>query len=404
MVSLHTSPAAQPGTADAGGMNVAILGLAAELAARGVAVDLLTRAVGVPSVRELAPGVMLRELAAGGAGALPKERLSEVTDEFGEAVASLARDERYDIIHAHYWLSGIASLPVALELGIPLVQSFHTVAAMKDAALGLEGTREPLIRARSESYLGRQADAIIAASSAEAAALIDAAGVPADALWIIPPGVDLDLFRPRGAESARLVRSALGIGDARKLVALAGRIQPLKGHELAVRAMGSLRAAGAAVPLLVVAGEATPGDAGYELELRELARSLGVEADVRFVGALGREDLAELFAAASVTLVPSFSETFGLVALESAASGTPVLAYNADGLAESVDGGVTGVLMTTRDAGEWARELESLLVDDDRTVRLGSAGRAFAEHFTWGAAATSLLAVYSSLAAGTGRP
>jgi D-inositol-3-phosphate glycosyltransferase len=404
MVSLHTSPEAQPGTADAGGMNVAILGLAVELAARGVEVDLLTRAVGVPTVRQLAPGVTLRELAAGGAGAIIKERLSEVTDEFGEAIAALARDERYDIIHAHYWLSGIASLPVALELGIPFVQSFHTVAAMKDAALGLEGATEPLIRVRSESYLGRQADAIIAASSAEAAALIDAAGAPADALWIIPPGVDLDIFRPRGIGSARLVRAALGIGDTRKLVVLAGRIQPLKGHELAVRTVGVLRASGAQVPLLIVAGEATPGDSRYELELRELARSLGVEADVRFVGALGREQLAELFAAASVTLVPSFSETFGLVALESAASGTPVLGYMAGGLVESVDDGVTGVLMKTRDAVDWARELDALLVDDDRRARLGLAGRAFAEHFTWGAAATSLLAVYASLVAGSGRP
>jgi D-inositol-3-phosphate glycosyltransferase len=130
LVSLHTSPAAQPGTADAGGMNVVLLGLATELAARGVEVDLLTRAVGPPRVRELSPGVTLHELAAGGAGELPKEQLRSVTDEFGEAVAELARKSRYDVIHAHYWLSGIASLPVALELGVPFVQSFHTVAAM----------------------------------------------------------------------------------------------------------------------------------------------------------------------------------------------------------------------------------------------------------------------------------
>jgi D-inositol-3-phosphate glycosyltransferase len=385
-------------------MNVAIMGLAAELAVRGVEVDLLTRAVGPPSVSELAPGVGLRALTAGGAGALSKARLPQVTDEFGEAVASLARGRRYDVIHAHYWLSGIASLPVALELGIPFVQSFHTVATMKDAAFAGEGVDEPLIRARSESYLGRQADAIIAGSSAEAAALIDGTGVPADAIWIIPPGVDLELFRPRGSESRRAVRAALGVADGVGIVVLAGRVQPLKGHELAVRAIAELRAAGAPVPLLVVAGEATPGDEGYELELRSLADRLGVGADVRFVGALTRDELAKLFDAASVTLVPSFSETFGLVALESAACGTPVLAYRAGGLAESVDDEITGVLMTTRDPGEWARELGSLLTDDDRNARLGAAGRAFAERFTWPTAAASLLAVYSSLAAGSGRP
>ncbi len=402
LVSLHTSPAAQPGTADAGGMNVVLLGLATELAARGVEVDLLTRAVGPPRVRELSPGVTLRELAAGDAGELPKEQLRSVTDEFGEAVAELARQSRYDVIHAHYWLSGIASLPVALELGVPFVQSFHTVAAMKNAAV--TDADEPVIRIRSEGYLGRQADAVIAESSAEAAALIDTAGVPAEAIWIIPPGVDLELFRPREAATRQALRLALDIADDREIVALAGRIQPLKGHELAVRTLGALRARGVTVPYLVVAGEPTPGGESYVHDLQALALELGVADEVRFVGALDRERLAELLDAASVTLVPSFSETFGLVALESAASGTPVLASRSGGLVESVNDTVTGMLMDTRDPELWAVELESLLADRDRAARLGAAGRVFAEHFTWGAAATSLLGVYASLVAGSGRP
>ncbi len=402
LVSLHTSPAAQPGTADAGGMNVVLLGLATELAARGVEVDLLTRAVGLPLVRELLPGVVLHELAAGGTGELPKEALQSITDEFGEAVAKLARENRYDVIHAHYWLSGIASLAVALELGIPFVQSFHTVAAMKNAATA--DADEPVLRIRSEGYLGRQADAVIAGSSAEAAALIDVAGVPAEAIWIIPPGVDLELFHPRAVPARQKLRAEWALVDDRKIVALAGRIQPLKGHELAVRTLGVLRTQGSVVPYLVIAGEPTPGAERFVHELQALAVELGVAEEVRFVGALDRERLAELLDAASVTLVPSFSETFGLVALESAASGTPVLAYRAGGLVESVDDSITGLLLDTRDPDAWARELESLLGDGERLARLGVAGRSFAEHFTWGAAATSLLGVYAGLVAGSGRP
>jgi D-inositol-3-phosphate glycosyltransferase len=393
MVSMHSSPVAQPGTADAGGMNVTILGVAAELAIRGVTVDLLTRASGPPGVSQLLPGVTLHELAAGEAGPLPKDRLSEVADEFGEAVAALARREAagFDIVHAHYWLSGIATLPVAIELGVPLVQSFHTLAAMKDASG--TGTTEPIIRRRSETFLATQADAIVAVSSAEATALIDAVGAPADRTWIIPPGVDLDLFRPR-AETG--IRRALDVELERPIVALAGRMQPLKGHELAVRALAEVHALRGWAPLLVIAGEVTPGDEAFLEGLRSLAGELGVASDIRFVGALHRDALAELLAEATVTLVPSFSETFGLVALESAAAGTPVIGFRAGGLAESV--GEAGVLLDTRDPRVWAREIALMIDGRQRRSALGLSARAHAEHYTWGAAATSLLGVYAGIA------
>lgn len=405
MVSMHTSPAAQPGVADAGGMNVAILALAAELAIRDVEVDLVTRAAGPATTTELLPGVTLLELAAGTPGEVPKEGLPQFTDEFGEAVAALARrvPGGYDIIHPHYWLSGIASLPVALELGIPLVQSYHTVAAMKNAARGLgvlvDGDtaqgEEPELRVRSEMFLGRQADAVIANSSAEATVLIDDVGVPADRTWIIPPGVDLALFAPTSAEAQGDVRRMLGLEHDRPLVVIAGRVQPLKGHELALRALAELNALRGWAPVLVVAGEATPGGEGFVARLHELASELGVAGDVRFVGALHRDTLAGLLAAASVTIVPSFSETFGLVALESAAAGTPVIAYNAGGLAEAVEDGVSGVLLGTRDPRQWAIEISALLDNDERRSQLGLSARAYAERFTWGSAAASLLGVYA---------
>ncbi len=398
MVSLHTSPAAQPGTADAGGMNVAILGLATELAARGVQVDLLTRATGTPRAVELLSGVQLHELAAGPAGALPKDRLAEVTDAFGEAVARLARraGASYDLIHAHYWLSGIASLPAALELGLPFVQSFHTVAAMKNSALG-KGSAEPAARVLGETYLGTQANAVIASSAAEATALIDQARVPASKVWVIPPGVDGEAFAPRDPVANAAARAVLGLEQDRQLLVMAGRVQPLKGHELAVRALGQLRRTGGPVPLLAIAGEVTPGDEQFVDRLRELASELGVSGEVRFVGALGRERLAGLLAAASVTLVPSFSETFGLVALESASAGTIVVASRAGGLTESVEDGVTGVLIDSREPSVWAAQLARLLADDTLRATMGAAGREFAGRFTWGAAAASLLGVYAGI-------
>jgi D-inositol-3-phosphate glycosyltransferase len=397
MVSMHTPPAALPGTADAGGMNVAILALAAELATHQVQVDLVTRAAGAATTTELLPGVTQLELAAGQPGPVPKDRLPEFTDEFGEAVAGLARrvPGGYDIIHPHYWLSGIASLPVALELDIPLVQSFHSVAAMKNAALGPGDIPEPELRLRSEAFLARQSDAVIASSSAEAAVLIDEVGAPADRMWIIPPGVDLAMFAPTSPEAQGSVRRMLGLESDRPLVVIAGRIQPLKGHELAVRALAELRALRGWAPLLVVAGEVTPGGEGFGARLRELASELGVSGDVRYVGALHRDTLAELLAAASVTIMPSFSETFGLVALESAAAGTPVIAYRTGGLAESVEEGVSGVLLGTRDPRYWATEIAVMIENDERRSTLGLSARAWAERFTWGAAAASLLGVYA---------
>lgn len=396
---MHSSPAQQPGTGDSGGMNVAIRSIAAQLAQRGIEVELLTRAAGAPGSRELEPGVVLHELAAGPARPLGKGELPSVSDEFGEAVARLAgrRAPRYDLIHAHYWLSGIAALPVALELGLPLVQSFHTLAAMKNRFAPDGDAPEPEIRVRSEAYLSGQASAVIAGSAAEATALVEELRAPPGRVWVIPPGVDVDLFRPNRAEASERVRSGLGVADGRPILAVAGRIQPLKDQELAIRALAELHALRGWSPMLVVAGEATPGDEGYLAGLRSLARELGVAEDIRFVGALAREELAALFAAASLTLVPSHSETFGLVALESAASGTPVVGYRGSGLLESVAEGRSGRLVGSRDAREWAAVLAGLLEDPRALARLSGSAREHALGFTWAASATALLGVYGSL-------
>jgi len=401
MVSMHTSPAAVPGSADAGGMNVAILSLARELAGRGIQVDLLTRAPGEARVEELEPGITLHELSAGASGVIDKAELAAVADDFGEAVARLAREGGgYDIVHAHYWLSGIATLPVAIELGIPFVQSFHTLGDMKHRAMPTGELSDQERRVRSESFLANQADAVVGSSTAEVTSLIEQVGAKADRVWIIPPGVDIDLFAPQSLASDA-VRDALGIEQGRPVLAVVGRVQELKGQRLAVRVLAALPQPR---PVLVIAGEPTPGAEDYFDGLRRLAARLGVEADVRFVGALGREQVAELLAAATITLVPSHSETFGLVALESAAAGTPVVAQRVAGLVESVADGESGTLVDSRDPEEWARAITLLLDDPVLYAGFAVSARAFAEGFSWATSVAVLLDVYEGLVAPYGRP
>ena len=399
VVSMHTSPTQQAGTGDAGGMNISLRSTATELAARGVEVELLTRANGHAAQRDLEPGVTLHELRAGPLGPLAKDDLAGVSDEFGEAVATLAgrKSPRYDLIHAHYWLSGIATLPVALELGLPFVQSFHTLAAMKDRLAAPGAPSEPQRRRQSETYLANQANAIVAGSAAEATCLIDEVRAPAGRVWVIPPGVDIDLFRPNRVDAEPRIRDGLAVAPGRPILVIAGRLQPLKDQELAIRALAELHAIRGWAPVLVIAGEATPGGEAYANGLRSLATELGVADEVRFVGALSRERLAELFAAASVTLLPSHSETFGLVALESAASGTPVVGFRGSGMLESVSEGRSGLLVDSRNPREWAETIGQLLDDPQALGRMSESARDHALGFTWAATATALLGVYGSL-------
>jgi D-inositol-3-phosphate glycosyltransferase len=328
---------------------------------------------------------------------LAKENLGAASDAFGEAVAALAgrNGSGYDLIHAHYWRSGIAALPAALELGLPFVQSFHTLAVMKNRALAPGDSPEPEVRIRSESFLSSQADALIAGSATEAAELIDVVGAPAGKVWVVPPGVDTRLFTPARAISESLVRGRLRVDNDRPILVVAGRVQPLKGQELAIAALAAMSASPR--PLLVIAGEPTPGAERYASELRELASMSGIEDDVRFTGALEREPLADLLAAASLVLVPSRSETFGLVALEAAASGTPVLATGALGRTGAVAVGQSGVLLGSRDPGEWGKAITGLLADRLLLGELAASARDHAQNFSWAASAAGLLGIYASL-------
>ncbi|MCR8670819.1 glycosyltransferase [Agrococcus sp. HG114] len=394
MVSMHTSPADRPGKGDAGGMNVVVLESARALANRGHEIDLFTRSSGAPHATTLEPGVTLRALDTGG-GAMRKHELSILTDAFGEQLERAARAASvpYDVIHAHYWLSGLAALPVSLSLGIPIVQTFHTLAEEKNRRKGDGEPPEPERRRLTERYLADQVDAIAAVSRAEIDVLCDGVGASPERVWLVPPAVDAQRFLPKPVASRHEVRRRLGVLPDEGLVVCVGRVQPLKGQDLAVRMLEHLDDA-----VLVIAGDAVPGDERYLESLHDIARELGVEGRVRHIGSVERDALAQLLDAADVVVVPSRSESFGLVPLEAAACGTPVVASRVGGLVESVIDGETGVLIDSRDPAEWADAVDAILEDTELALELGLAARRAATRRDWADVALELETVYGAAA------
>jgi D-inositol-3-phosphate glycosyltransferase len=368
-------------------MNVVVRHQAEAMAALGHHVEILTRrsSPDMPAARRLSAGVTLRYLDAGPLRSVPKGDHEGFIDEFRNRAAVLGP---WDVIHSHHWFSGMAMLPLARTLGVPHVQSFHSIAA--DAATPLsEGERpESGGRMAGEAWLARESDAVVAISAAEADTVVQRLGGSADRITVVHPGVDGTLFHPGTRPAARS-------GTDRGYAVVAGRLQPLKGLDLAIEAV-------AAVPLplrpeLVIAGDASADYTGYIDELTRLAASHGIADGVRFVGPRSRADLASLFRGARVVLVPSHSETFGLVALEAAASGVPVVAQGTGGLREAVLAGDTGLIIESRDPQDWADALTEVLGNPELARRLSLAARARAEVFDWSRSAGALLDVYCRL-------
>jgi D-inositol-3-phosphate glycosyltransferase len=368
-------------------MNVVVRHQAEAMAALGHHVEILTRrsSPDMPAARRLSAGVTLRYLDAGPLRSVPKGDHEGFIDEFRNRAAVLGP---WDVIHSHHWFSGMAMLPLARTLGVPHVQSFHSIAA--DAATPLsEGERpESGGRMAGEAWLARESDAIVAISAAEADTVVQRLGGSADRITVVHPGVDGTLFHPGTRPPTRG-------GTDRGYAVVAGRLQPLKGLDLAIEAV-------AAVPLplrpeLVIAGDASADYTGYIDELTRLAASHGIADGVRFVGPRSRTDLAALFRGARVVLVPSHSETFGLVALEAAASGVPVVAQGTGGLREAVLAGDTGLIIESRDPQDWADALTEVLGNPELARRLSLAARARAEVFDWSRSAGALLDVYCRL-------
>jgi D-inositol-3-phosphate glycosyltransferase len=387
LVCLHTSPADEPGSGDAGGMNVVVLHQAQALAALGHDVDIITRRSNpdAPAELALAPRLRLILIEAGPAHPLAKGDHELYIDEFSAGLAALGS---YDIIHSHHWFSGMAALPVARSRRVPHVQSFHSIAA-DDATPLSEGERsESPGRMAGESWLARESDAVIAISNAEARTIETRLGGSIDRITVVSPGVDSHLFAPSATASSSHDRSA-------PYVVVAARLQPLKGLDLAIEAIAAVPAQ--LRPDLVVSGDASADFEGYVDELSALARLRGVDASVHFIGPQSRQALAELLRQALVVLIPSHSETYGLVALEAAASRVPVIAAASGGLREAVVDGVTGIVLDSRDPEAWAEAIVRLVSQGDSATALAQNARVRAERLSWSSSAEQLQTVYARL-------
>lgn len=405
-LSVHTSPLDQPGTGDAGGMNVYIVEVAKRIARAGVEVEVFTRATasGLPPSVEMAPGVRVRHVVSGPFEGLAKEDLPAQMCAFTTGVlrAEAARAPGYyDLIHSHYWLSGQVGWLAKDRWGVPLVHTAHTLAKVKNAQLAADDRPEPKARVIGEEQVIAEADRLVANTRAEALDLIDRYAAAPDRVAVVEPGVDLERFRPPAAgreAAARLrARRQLGLPEQGYVVAFVGRIQPLKAPDVLLRAVAALHERDPALGgqlTVVVAG----GPSGNGLErptaLIDLAGSLGITDAVRFLPPLVPDALAELYRAADLVAVPSYNESFGLVALEAQACGTPVVAAAVGGLVTAVRDGVSGVLVDGHDPQDWARVLGGLLSAPGAREKLARGAAEHARAFSWDRTADGLLAVY----------
>ncbi|MGQ0573402.1 MAG: D-inositol-3-phosphate glycosyltransferase [Pseudonocardia sp.] len=401
VLSVHTSPLEQPGTGDAGGMNVYIVQTALRMAARGVEVEIFTRATSSghePEV-ELAPGVLVRHVAAGPYEGLGKDDLPSQLCAF---TAGVLRTEarhppgHYDVVHSHYWLSGQVGWLARDRWGVPLVHTAHTLARVKNAALADGDPPEPVVRVIGEDQVVAEADRLVANTHAETRQLVELYGADPTRTVAIPPGVDLARFTPgdRGA-----ARAALGIPVDAVVLAFVGRIQPLKAPDVLLRAAAELLdrdpALRARLCVLVAGGPSGSGLA-EPAALQVLARSLGLTDVVRFLPPVSGAALAGVFRAADVVAVPSHNESFGLVALEAQACGTPVVAARVGGLPVAVADGRSGLLVPGHDARDWA---DALTVALRRRAELSLGAVAHAGRFSWDRTTDALLATYADAAA-----
>lgn len=393
ILSMHTSPLAQPGAGDGGGMNVYVRSLASALARAGLACDVYTRAESpeAPPVLTIEAGVRLHHVEAGPEEPVPKAELPELIEAFASGVAAEigAASEPPALLHGNYWLSGVAGHALKHQLDLPLVSTFHTLARVRAVA---DPSTSPTLRAKHEGETIRCSDLILASTAEEVTHLADLYDGDPARVEVVPPGVDHTIFHP--GDRAR-AREALGL-VGRRVLLFAGRIQPLKGLDLAVRAVAELD--DPSITLVAVGGPSGPDGPDELVKIRNLVEDLAVGPQVRFVRPRPHRELADWYRAADVCVVPSHSESFGLVALEAAACGTPVVASAVGGLCSLVDDGVTGILVESRDAAAWAEPLGALLSDPALAVRMGADAEARSRRYSWDMTAVRLRRLYADLA------
>ena len=404
MLTVHTSPLDQPGTGDAGGMNVYVVELSRQLAARGIEVEIFTRATSrdLPPAVEMADGIRVRHVVAGPLEGLAKGDLPAQLCTFARDVLRTAAAHPvgyFDVLHSHYWLSGQVGALARDRWGVPLVHSMHTMAKVKNASLAASDTPEPRARVIGEEQVVDAADLLVANTAAEQQQLVELYGASPDRVRVIPPGVDLSLFTPgdRAAARRRLDMAA----DAVVLL-FAGRIQPLKAPDVLISAAAELLARRPELRArLVVPVIGGPSGSGFDTphDLVALASRLGVADVVRFVAPVEQLRLADYYRAATVACVPLYNESFGLVAVEAQACGTPVVAADVGGLTTAVRDGVSGILVSGHDPVLYARAIEGLVTDPERLSRFQRAAVSQAGRFGWEQTASLTLAAYGDAVA-----
>ena len=399
VLMVHTSPLEQPGIGDAGGMNIYVVESAQRMAAMGVAVDIFTRRTHTTETEivEISPGVRVRYFDCGH-GTLTKEQLPAHIAGLSKVFLRIVKEENYDAIHSHYWISGKVAMPAAKELGIPLVHTMHTMARVKNLNLAEGESPEPMIRVQGETQVVAAANALVANTDAEAASLVSLYDACPDIVHVVSPGVDLYTFTPGQGRSA--ARTIVDLPQDSLVVSFVGRIQPHKGPEVLIRATSELVKHS---PLLRhrlivnIIGGASGANTEEVDRLKELATWLAIDDVVRFAPPVPPADLAQWYRAADLVVVPSYSESFGLVALEAQACGTPVVATAVGGLRTAVADGISGVLVDGHDPKAWSSVISRLLQEPQRRVLLSMGAIEHASHFGWDATARGTLDIYDQV-------
>jgi D-inositol-3-phosphate glycosyltransferase len=392
MLSVHTCPLAALGGKETGGMNVYVREISRELGLMGIEVDVFTRSqdAQVPQVVTMGKRVRVVHLVAGPQHLLPREEVYHHLGEFVDSLETFSIREgiTYDLIHSHYWLSGVAGLELKTRWGAPMLQMFHTLGRLKNAVARRPEERELPLRLEEEERLVKTTDGLIAASPVDRAHLIRQYGASPDRITVVPCGVDTALFR--SIDPAR-AKAELGLGPE-PVVLYVGRLAPIKGVETLLASIPRLRQK---PTVLIVGGGLDEPTNGHMAALRSVAREMNLNGTTRFLGAQPQERLPHFYSAAAVTVVPSYYESFGMVALEAMACGCPVIASRVGGLTTTVEDGINGFLIPEGDPEILARHLDRILTTVSLRRRLGEGAAQTASRYRWPCIAKAIARLYA---------
>jgi D-inositol-3-phosphate glycosyltransferase len=378
-------------------MNIYVTESAKRIAAMGVDVDIFTRRTNeeVEDVVEIAPNVRVKQINMGPVHGVTKEQLPALIPALSAEFSQILSKENYDVVHSHYWISGKIAMPAVAKLSIPLVHTMHTMARVKNLNLAEGEVPEPMIRVQGETQVVAAANALIANTDAEAASLVSLYDACPDNVSVVSPGVDLYSFTPGAGRAA--ARAAIRLPADAHVLAFVGRIQPHKGPEVLIRAVAEMLTHSPHLRsklIVLIMGGASGAGTGEVERLKDLSSWLGISDVVRFLAPVPRAELADWYRAADLVCVPSYSESFGLVALEAQACGTPVVATAVGGLRTAVADGISGVLVDGHNPKAWSSVIARLLNEPQRRVLLSMGAIEHASHFGWDATARGTLDIY----------